>query len=406
MPGAPTVYYGDEVGVTGDDDPDDRRTYPWTDLGGSPDQALFTHYQKLNGIRKANDALVHGDFRVLLADDAANVVAYGRKTGSQAAIIVINRSAETQNVSIPVGGYLPNGISLNQAYVVGTGGPGSVSVSGGSVSTSLGAMSAIILLSGKADLTPTAAPTNLHVTGEGNKTVDLAWNSVSGSAGYNVYRSPVSGGGWVKANSSTVSGTTFSDSNLRNAQTYYYVVTSLDAAGNESKNSNEVSALPHLTIGWANLQWPPTMTHTISATDRTDEAYGQVWIDGETNQPGATPSLRAQLGFGPAGSDPTGANWTWEEASFNVDSGSNDEFKASLLPETTGVFDYTYRYTTTDGRDWFYAVNGPNNSSSPFGQLTVNASSDTTAPTTPTGLTVASASPAGVNLTWDAISGD
>ncbi len=406
VPGAPTVYYGDEVGVTGDDDPDDRRTYPWTDLGGSPDQALFTHYQKLNGIRKANDALVHGDFKVLLADDAANVVAYGRKTGSQAAIVVVNRSAETQNVSIPVGGYLPNGISLSQAYVVGTGGIGSVSVSGGSVSTSLGAMSAIILLSGNVDLTPTAAPTNLHVTGEGNKTVSLAWNSVGGSAGYNVYRSPVSGGGWVKANSSPVSGTTFSDSDLRNAQTYYYVVTSLDAAGNESKNSNEVSALPHLTIGWANLQWPPTMTHTISATDRTDEAYGQVWIDGETNQPGATPSLRAQLGFGPAGSDPTGSNWTWEEASFNVDTGGNDEFKASLLPETTGVFDYTYRYTTTNGRDWFYAVNGPNRSSSPFGQLTVNASSDTTAPTTPTGLTVDSASPAGVNLTWDAISGD
>ena len=33
MPGAPTVYYGDEVGVTGADDPDDRRTYPWPGQG-------------------------------------------------------------------------------------------------------------------------------------------------------------------------------------------------------------------------------------------------------------------------------------------------------------------------------------------------------------------------------------
>ena len=31
MPGAPTIYYGDEVALTGDDDPDDRRTYPWAD---------------------------------------------------------------------------------------------------------------------------------------------------------------------------------------------------------------------------------------------------------------------------------------------------------------------------------------------------------------------------------------
>ena len=56
-----------------------------------------------------------------------------------------------------------------------------------------------------------------------------------------------------------------------------------------------------------------------------------------TNQPGATPSLRAQLGFGPDGSDPAGnAAWTWVEAAFNIDAGNNDEFMASLLPEAAG----------------------------------------------------------------------
>jgi glycosidase len=407
VPGAPTVYYGDEVGVTGDDDPDDRRTYPWLDRGGAPDQGLFNHYQMLNTIRRTNTALTQGDFKVLLADDSAQVVAYGRKTGSQAAVILVNRSAQTQAVSIPVSGYLPNGISLNQTYVVGTGG-GPVSVSGGSINTSIGAASAIILLSaGNVDLTPPAAPAGLHVTNEANASVSLAWSSVAGSAGYNVYRSPLSGGGWVKANGSPVSGTSFSDSDLRNAQTYYYVVTALDTAGNESKTSNEVSALPHLSIGWANLQWPPSMTHTISVVDRTDNAYGQVWIDGATNQPGATPSLKAQLGFGPQGTDPaTNPDWVWVDAAFNTDAGNNDEFVASMLPETVGTFDYTYRYTTTNGRDWFYAVSGPNNSPSPFGQLTVNASGDTTAPATPTGLNVVSASPAGIELAWDENSGD
>ena len=54
-----------------------------------------------------------------------------------------------------------------------------------------------------------------------------------------------------------------------------------------------MTALPHLTIGWANLQWPPTLTHTISAVDRTDNVYGQVWIDGVTSQPGRPGAARA-----------------------------------------------------------------------------------------------------------------
>src|SRR5215208_6165725 len=43
LPGMPTVYYGDEVGVTGDDDPDDRRTYPW----GETDDSLLSWYSSL-----------------------------------------------------------------------------------------------------------------------------------------------------------------------------------------------------------------------------------------------------------------------------------------------------------------------------------------------------------------------
>jgi len=406
VPGAPTVYYGDEVGMTGADDPDDRRTYPWADLGGSPDQTMFNHYQTLNTLRSTNNVLISGDFKVLLADDASGVVAYGRKTNNQAAVVIIHRGNQTQSGAIPVAGYLPNGIVLNKAYAVGDGGASSVAVANGAINGSVGAMSAVILISVNVDLQPTAAPSGLHVTNEGNASVSLAWNSVSGSAGYNIYRSPVSGGGFVKVDGSPISGTSFDDTNLQNARKYYYVVTSLDAAGNESKYSNEVNALPHLSIGWANLQWPPTMSHTISVVNRTDTAYGQVWIDGATSQPGATPGLLAQLGFGPAGSNPTGNNWTWVDAVFNTDSGNNDEFKASMLPETVGTFDYTYRYSTTNGRDWFYAVNGPNNSSNPLGQLTVNASGDTTAPAVPTGLNVLSASPAGIELGWDAISGD
>lgn len=410
VPGAPTVFYGDEVGLTGDDDPDDRRTYPWLDRGGSPDRSLFLHYFVLNTLRRTQNVLVDGDFRILLADDTNEIVAYGRKTEKQAAIIIVNRGDADQAFTIPVAGYLPNGVVLKKVYTVGSAGPGQVTVTNGNVSGNIGSLSAVILVSGRVDLKPTAAPANLQVVNVGDGTVSLAWDEVPGSAGYNLYRSPLSGGGWVKVNIDPLATTEFTDTGLENARTYYYVITSLDAKGNESDYSNEVSALPRLTIGWANLQWPPTMTHTISAVDRTEDAYGQVWIDGVTNQPGPTPNLLAQLGFGPAGSDPnSNPDWVWVSASFNVDAGNNDEFVASMLPESTGSFDYAFRYSTTNGFDWVYAdLDGISNGYDPSqaGKLTVNPSSDTTAPAVPTGLQVVSASPAGIELSWDAVVGD
>jgi glycosidase len=417
VPGAPTVYYGDEVGLTGDDDPDDRRTYPWTDQGSTPDMSLFSHYQTLATLRKQNTALIQGDFRVLLADDTTDVVAYGRKTTNQAAVVIINRSDTAQSSAIPVAGYLPDGLVLNVAYAVGSGPASPVSVVNGQIDGAIGAWSAVLLLSGPSDLMPPEPPTGLMVTNEGDGTVDLAWNAVSGAVGYNLYRSPVVSGGWVKQNSTPVAGTSYQDSGLRNATYYFYVVTALDSVGNESGTSNEVKGLPHYTIGWANLQWPYTMNHVISAVNHTPIAYGQVWIDGITNQPGPTPSLWAQLGFGPAGSNPTSITmpgtsngWTWVDATFNVDAGSNDEFMASLLPEEVGNYDYVFRYSTTNGHEWLYAdLNGPI-ASGAFppnpGKLTVVSSGDITPPAEPTGLMVVSASPAAIDLTWDPILGD
>ena len=410
VPGAPTVFYGDEVGITGDDDPDDRRTYPWLDKGGNPDASMLAHYTALNGLRKSAPVLVNGDFKILLADDATGVVVYGRKTDNQAALIIINRSGETLTGSIPVGGYLPDGISLRKAYAVGTGSGMSLTVADGVVSGSIGPLSAAVFITRFVDLKAAPAPTNLHLTNEGNATVSLAWDAVPGATGYNLYRSYVSGGGWVKVNTSLLTATSYIDSGLQNARTYYYVVTSLDAAGNESRYSNQVNALPRLTIGWANLQWPPTLAHTISAINRTGNVYGQVWIDGATNQPGATPTLQAQLGYGPEDSNPNGANWTWVDAAFNVDAGNNDEFFASLLPETVGNFDYVYRYSTSGGAYWLYAdQNGPipaNALPANPGKLTVNPSSDLTAPAVPDGLIVLSASPAGIALQWNPVADD
>ncbi len=409
MPGAPTVYYGDEVGVTGDDDPDDRRTYPWRDEGGKPDTSLFNHYRDLTRLRDRSAELARGDLKVLLADDAAQVVAYGRRHNDLASLVLVNRGSAPQSVSVPVAGYLPNGVLLQRTLSVGGGATTTYTVTNGAVAVTLPPLSGVVLRARGFDLTAPAAPAALQVADEGDRQIGLSWGAVSGAAGYNVYRSPVSGGGWVKLTASPVAGTSFVDSAVTNGRTYYYAVTALDAAGNESAPSGEVAALPHYRIGWANLQWPPAMSHTISVTDPTDTVYGQVWIDGVTNAAGATPSLIAELGFGPDGSDPAGAGWTWVEATFNVNAGNNDEFKAELRPEAVGQFDYAYRYSTTGGRDWVYAdLDGIGNGYSPdqAGALTVVASADTVAPATPSGLAVESASPAGIVLSWTPVSGD
>ena len=409
LPGAPTVYYGDEVGVTGDDDPDDRRTYPWADRGGQPDNDLLAHYTALGRLRDQTGALTDGDFQVRLADDAAGTVAYGRKTGQQAALIAVNQSSQPRTLTVPLAVYLPDGIRLRPLYGVGTAGAGGVTVQNGQVQLTLGPLSAIVLATdNKIDLTAPREVDDLRVTSEGHGQVGLAWSNVPGAVSFNVYRSPLSGGGFLKVGSTTT--TKLTDSGLLDARSYYYVVRAVDKVGNEGRASNEVTALPHLVINWANLQFPAALTHTISTTNRTANVYGQVWIDGVTNQPGPTDGLTAQLGFGPDGSNPAAnPNWTWVDATFNVDAGNNDEFVASLLPEAVGAFDYAYRYSTTNGRDWVYAdLDGiPNGYSlAQAGALTVLSSGDSTAPAVPGGLRVVTASPIGIDLAWNAVTGD
>jgi fibronectin type 3 domain-containing protein len=73
--------------------------------------------------------------------------------------------------------------------------------------------------------------------------VSLSWNaSTSTVTGYNVYRSTTSGSGYVKINSTLVSGLTLTDSNVTSGTTYYYVTTAVDSSGNESAFSNQATA--------------------------------------------------------------------------------------------------------------------------------------------------------------------
>ncbi len=397
LPGAPTIYYGDEAGMTGDTDPNSRRPFEWDAM----DTNLLAHYKSLIAIRNQYSFLRTGSFDSLYTNNDDQTYAFGRKDLSGAAVVALNRDSVPHTLSIDVSGYIPDGAMLTDALNGGT-----VNVSGGKVNLTVNDRWGSILVTAKQqDLKPPAAPTNL-VANAGNGMADLDWDAVAGATGYNVYRSIVTQGGYEKVNSAPISGTSYHDADLSNGRMYYYVITAVDAAGNESARSNEASALPALVIGWANLQFPPSILQMISAVNPTDLIYGQVWIEGETVNPGATPGLMAQVGYGPDGSNPdSNPDWNWVDASFNTDAGNNDEFKGALLPNATGEYDYAYRYSTTSGLTWLYAdLDGTDNGYNPAqaGMLTVNPSSDTTPPAAPTNLHVLEASTGYISLAWDA----
>lgn len=95
-PGAPTIYYGDETGVCGWTDPDNRRTYPW----GNEDLELIEFHRYMIRLHKHNLALKRGSLKQLLAD--RQLIAYGRFLGNNRCVIVINNSAVKRTIKVPV----------------------------------------------------------------------------------------------------------------------------------------------------------------------------------------------------------------------------------------------------------------------------------------------------------------
>ncbi len=101
-PGAPCIYYGDEVGLTGGPDPECRHCMPWDESQWNTPLRDFV--KRLVAIRKANPALRIGSFEPVLADAARNIYAYQRQDESQAILVVINNNPAAQRAEMPLSG--------------------------------------------------------------------------------------------------------------------------------------------------------------------------------------------------------------------------------------------------------------------------------------------------------------
>jgi glycosidase len=106
--GAPMIYYGDEVGIYGADDPSCRKPMLWADLMpyDDPDERIvpdvLEHYRRMIALRNTYPALQLGTFEPLLANDSMGVFAYSRRLDGQEIIVVLNSSDAAHNLDVPV----------------------------------------------------------------------------------------------------------------------------------------------------------------------------------------------------------------------------------------------------------------------------------------------------------------
>ncbi|MCI9614223.1 MAG: glycoside hydrolase family 13 protein [Dorea sp.] len=104
--GAPTIYYGDEAGVCGFTDPDNRRTYPW----GYENRELISFHKEMIRIHKEHPALRTGSLNILNGsirvsdgnDNEYNILAYGRFQGDDRIVVIVNNRSELAEVTVPV----------------------------------------------------------------------------------------------------------------------------------------------------------------------------------------------------------------------------------------------------------------------------------------------------------------
>jgi 4-alpha-glucanotransferase len=149
--GAPMIYYGDEAGIdapgkSGFGDPYNRAPYPWTDASGDvdtygpPDLGLIDYYTRLASLRRSLPALRSGSVMTVFTNPS--VYAFARvAVPNKPVVVVLNKSGQTADVTIPVRGLFPSGAVLEDALFGSR-----AAVSGGSARVTVPPRAGLILV--------------------------------------------------------------------------------------------------------------------------------------------------------------------------------------------------------------------------------------------------------------------
>lgn len=99
-PGAPAIYYGDEIGLDGGKDPQNRKAFPWAEEEWNND--LRKYIQRLISVRKMRPALRRGEFKRIYLEEAGDVYAFARIFDDESVLIAINTSETTHRATVSV----------------------------------------------------------------------------------------------------------------------------------------------------------------------------------------------------------------------------------------------------------------------------------------------------------------
>jgi len=108
-PGAPVIYYGEELGLKGGKDPDNRRCMPWSKVKGNDLHAFYRH---LIAIRKAHPALRGGTMRTLMRHNHFRLFAFWREGRGERLLVVMNSGERSRSGPLPLEGGFPEGAIL------------------------------------------------------------------------------------------------------------------------------------------------------------------------------------------------------------------------------------------------------------------------------------------------------
>ncbi|WP_019635428.1 alpha-glycosidase [Paenibacillus fonticola] len=96
--GTPCIYYGDEIGIDGGQDPDCRKCMEWNP--DKQDRDLFAFYQKIIAVRKELPALRTGSIHFLVAEAQGSKLAFERRLGEQAVLVLVNNDSMVQTIQV------------------------------------------------------------------------------------------------------------------------------------------------------------------------------------------------------------------------------------------------------------------------------------------------------------------